>query len=214
MKTNYSHRVSLLSLLVPLWYLLGSTSFAIPVQDQGQIFGTGGNATITLDTLSQSITTGIAGQLVGIQIQYNGEDVSPAPLLDFSIIDGGNPPVGELLYEEILNLGDVADADLITWDLTAANLFFDVGDQFSFVLRTVEDAQFTIAGNDPPGYDGGELYLDGEPLPEDETNDIAFITFVDPDGGVTPVDEPLTFPLMLMGLVAIGVIRRIRNCSA
>jgi hypothetical protein len=211
MKTRCPYRVSLLSLLVPLSYLFASPSFAVPVQDQGQIFGTDGEVSITSDTLSQSITTGVAGQLVGIQIQYNGDGAFPAPLLDFSIVAGGNPPVGELLYEEILSLGDVLDGDLITWDLTATDLVFDIGDQFSFVMRTVEDAEFIIAGNDPPGYDGGELYLNGEPLPGDAVNDIAFITYVDPDGGVTPVDEPLTFPLMLMGLLAIGVIRRIRN---
>lgn len=188
----------------------GTATFAAPIQDQGQIFGTGGEVSITTDILSQSITTGIAGQLTGIQFQYNGDDVSPAPLLEFSIIEGGNPPVGSVLFTEQLDLGDVKFDDLITWDLTGANLFFNVGDQFTFAFTSADDSGFDIAGNDPPGYDGGELFRNGIALPDNEINDIAFITYVDPDS-VVPV--PPAIWLFGSGLIGLVGLARKRNAS-
>jgi len=203
MKLFKIYRISIYAAVVLFILQFGSPTLAVPIQDQGQIFGTGGEVSITTDILSQSITTGIAGQLTGIQIQYNGDDVSPAPLLEFSIVEGGNPPVGNVLFTVQLDLGDVNFDDLITWDLTGANLFFDVGAQFTFAFSSADDSGFDIAGNDPPGYDDGELFRNGIALPDDEINDIAFITFVDPDA-VFPVPEPTVLPPLLIGLLSLG----------
>jgi hypothetical protein len=119
--------------------------------------------------------------------------VSSAPALSFSIVDGGNPPVGVTLFSEQLNLGVVANSDIITWDLSGANLFFDVGDRFTLIMRSAEDSGFDIAGNDPPGYDGGELFRNGIALADGEVNDIAFITLVEPDPA-SPIPEPIYPP--------------------
>jgi hypothetical protein len=158
--------------------------FTFPVyaaRDQGQIFGTGDVVRITTDTLSQSITAGMTGQLTGVQIQWNADVPPPAPLLDLSIVAGGNPPTGDTLYFEQLDLGSRVDGDLFTWDIANANLFFEEGDQFTFTLRA-DAPGFVIAANDPPGYDGGDLFVNGVAVPESAANDIAFITFVgEPD---------------------------------
>jgi hypothetical protein len=105
-------------------------------RDQGQIFGTGGTVRLTSDTLSQSITTGITGQLTAIQIQWNGKASTAAPLMNFSIVAGGNPPTGDVLYFEALNFESAESNDVFTWDLTAANLFFEAGDRFTLTLNT------------------------------------------------------------------------------
>jgi YD repeat-containing protein len=106
-------------------------------RDQGQIFGTGGTVDATTDTLSQSITAGISGYLTGIQIQFNAEIPAPAPVLKFSIYAGGNPPTGDALYSEELDLESIAYDRLFTWDLTDASLFFEAGQRFTFTLRTL-----------------------------------------------------------------------------
>ena len=193
MKLSRIFRILPYPLVVLFFHFCSTSAFAIPVPDQGQIFGTDGKVSITTDTFSQSITTGISGRLTGIKIQYNGAVVSPSPLLSFSIVDGGNPPVGSTLFTEQLNLGVVAPSDIITWDLTGENLFFTVGDRFTFVIRSSDDSGFYIAGNDPPGYDGGELFRNGVALPDDEVNDIAFITLVDTDP-VSSIPEPMPPP--------------------
>lgn len=62
------------------------------VQDQGQIFGSDGEVTIVSQVHSQSITTGLAGQLTGIEIQIASfPDPEEYALLDFSLHLGGNP---------------------------------------------------------------------------------------------------------------------------
>jgi YD repeat-containing protein len=109
------------------------------VRDQGQIFDTGGTVDFTNDTISQSITAGIPGQLTRIQIQFNADIPSPVPRLRFSIFAGGNPPTGASLYSEDLYAASLTDNDLLSWDLTDANLFFETGEQFTFELRTLTE---------------------------------------------------------------------------
>ena len=148
---------------------------AIP--DQGQIFGTGGTLRLRTDVWSQSITTGISGRLSGIQLQF---DIPEPPVtLTLSIFEGGNPISGPELYSEQLLLTD-ADLDasgLFMWNLGNAGLSFDIDDIFSLRLQA-QQTGFVAAGNDPPGYDGGELYKNQAPSPG--LSDIAFITYVTP----------------------------------
>jgi hypothetical protein len=206
-----------------IFTLTGNALASAIQRDQGQIFGTDGVVTVASDTLSQSITTGLSGKLVSIQIQYNGPGLSPAPPLSFSIVDGGNPPVGDVLYGELLELGELTPGALISWDLTEANLFFDIGDQFTFVFRTANNSIFgDIAGNDPPGYDGGELFLNGVALPADAVNDIAFITYVDTAGatdGIGPEKIPtlgtwgLTLTICLLILLGALQLRSVKKAA-
>ena len=147
-------------------------------RDQGQIFGTGGEIELGTDTWSQSITTGLEGQLVGIEFQMHW---GPFPgTFEFALISGGNPPVGPVLYSEKVTISqeDLDDQSLFTWDVSPANLHFSFGEVFTFVIRA-QDSGFNLAGNDPPGYDGGELFKNGSALPESEVNDLGFISYVE-----------------------------------
>jgi hypothetical protein len=183
-----TRRVGLYRYLIHAVALLcASTVFAAGTRDQGQIFGTGGVVDIPTDTLAQSITAGRTGQLTGIQIQWNAPIPAPEVLLDLAIVEGSDPLRGKTLYTEQVRLDPVSNPDdsLFTWDLTRASLFFEAGDRFSFTL-SANRAGLVIAGNDPPGYARGVLSLNGDPLPTEEINDIAFITFVAGEGGEDP----------------------------
>ena len=161
------------------------------IRDQGRIFGTGGTVEVTENTLSQSITAGISGQLAAIKIQLNAEVPTPAPHLNLAILTGGHPPVGKVLFSELLDLRTAKNDDILTWDVRKANLVFNSGDQFVFTIST-SALGVVIAANDPPGYPGGELYLNGRALPPYEMNDIAFITYVvqPPAAADDPIPEP------------------------
>ncbi len=167
-----------LSLIVVVLFGLSSTAHG-SIQDQGQIFGTDGALDLETAEWSQSITTGISGLLTGIMIQFHyGIPVDP-PTLNLSIFSGGNPISGSALFSEqlIITSIDLDNDNLFTWDLSSAGLLFNVGDVFSFVLQA-EEVGYNIAGNDYPGYEGGELFGDKVVFPG--LNDIGFITFVTP----------------------------------
>ncbi len=172
-----------------------SNTHAAPTQDQGQLFGTGGVVGLGTDTYSQSITTGIKGRLTAIQIQFDTFP-TPAPSLVLSILDGANSPGAATLFSQQLNLGsaDLDAQNVFTWDVSSANLSFDVGDRFTFSLRALQPG-FVVAGNDPPGYAGGELFRNGVALPNAAVNDLAFITIVDPTGISIGFDMSEFFPL-------------------
>jgi hypothetical protein len=90
---------------------------------------------------------------------------------------------------------------LFTWDLSNADLLFDAGDVFCFVLQA-NSSGYNIAG-DADGYDRGSLYGNGVEFTG--LSDIAFITHVEP--------VPLPAVLFLFGsgildLIAVGRSRR------
>ena len=72
------------------------------------------------------------------------------------------------------------------------------GEQFTFNFAA-DTFGLVIAANDPPGYPGGGLFLDGELLPQSWVNDIAFITFVDPDASQGPVKYEVTISNLTAG---------------
>jgi hypothetical protein len=180
----------------PTWLFLAFAlavcpSFAVAfVADQGQIKDTDGVVNLGTDNWSQSITTGIAGPLAAIQIDFERESTALLPgIFNFSIYDGANPPTGTPLLSQQLtiSLEDLEplrppfdqEPSLYTWDVSSANLLFDVGDVFTFAF-SAEESGFEFAGNDPPGYVGGELFRNGVALPSSAVNDIAFISYVVP----------------------------------
>jgi hypothetical protein len=155
-------------------------------RDQGQILFTDGYYLLGVDEWSQSITTGIEGQLVEIQIHLAEGLPSPTPILTLSIADGDNPVSGNVLFSEDLDLS-TADPSLsmLTWDLRKADIFFDIGDVFSFGLQA-DGVGYRIEGNNDPGYEGGTLYKNREMLAD---SDIAFTTYVEP-----PEEPPTNWP--------------------
>ena len=158
------------------WAIDHETTTKTTERDQGQIFGTGGEVELGTDTWSQSITAGIPGQLAGIQFQIH---YGPLPgTFIFSLLGGGSPPDGPVLYSEevFIGLDDVDDDSVYMWDVTDANLFFGANDAFTFVL-SAEEFGFNIAGNHSPGYDFGDLFKNGSG-PVAEPSDIAFISYV------------------------------------
>jgi len=145
------------------------------LRDQGQIYGTDGDTELSIDEWSQSITAGIPGQLSKIQVAFQNIPISTRRLR-LSIFIGGNPISGSALFTEQIDI-PANNANPFTWDLNNANLLFNAGDVFSLVIQA-DEVGFEIAGNDPPGYTGGELFKNG--MPSDELSDIAFITYVTP----------------------------------
>lgn len=169
------------------WAIDHKTARRVTGPDQGQIFGTDGEVELRMDTWSQSITSGAAGQLVDMQIQIHW---GPLPaVFDFAIVSGGNPPTGSVLYSEqlMITADDLDGASLYTWNLSQANLQFDVGDVFTFVINAHDDG-FNIAGNSSPGYPGGELFKNG--VPDTEIGDIAFINYM-----TTPTGSDITLTM-------------------
>ncbi len=146
------------------------------VRDQGQIFGTGSIVNVGSDSWSQSITAGIEGTLAGIQLLV--ESAHPDGVdLHLAIYEGGHPLSGTPVLVETVTFSNNAE-ELFIWQTAPAGLHFGVGDVFSFAFSASESGVI-LSGNDPPGYGRGELYRNGSPLPVDDVNDLAFITYVE-----------------------------------
>jgi len=167
-----------LSIIVVMLFGLSSLAHG-SFRDQGQIWNTGGALELETEEWSQSITTGFSGQLTKIMIMFHDEVPAQPPALNLSIFDGGNPISGSALFSEQLFITstDLDEDNQFTWEISNAGLLFNAGDVFSFVLQA-DGVGYNIAGNDPPGYVGGELFKNG--MPNTELSDIAFITYIDP----------------------------------
>lgn len=177
--------------------LLPAIAWTAERHDQGHIFSTGDILQITRGTFSQTITAGVSGQLVRLEFQWNDDIPFPAPNLFLSIESGGIPGRGDTLYTETIDPTGEENSGVYSWDVRDARLFFEAGEQFTFNL-SADALGLVIAANDPPGYPGGALYLDGELLPDSWVNDIAFITYVDPDA----VKGPIEYEIKLTNLTA------------
>ena len=190
-------------------YIVPTVQAAV-VQDQGQIFGTDGLLDLGTDQWAQSITTGIAGQLSGVQLQFDGTGIpSGNPSITMSIFDGGNPVSGIPLFIEVLSLtnGDLDPGNLYLWDTSSAGIIFDIGDVFSLGFQAAATG-FIFPGNDGPGYDGGDLFKNGSVFGDgdfDKPRDIGFITFVDPAISAVPVPAAVwLFGTALIGFVGMS----------
>lgn len=187
-----------------------ATTSAAVVQDQGQIFGTSGLVYLENDTYSQSITAGIAGRLAGIEFQFDNSVGAPIGTvnLDFSLFTGGNPITGSSLFSESLSVSgaDLSGQGLYTWDTLSAGLDFSVGEVFTFVF-SAQTTGIILAGNDTPGYNGGDLFKNHASIPVQDVNDLGFRTYVD----VAVVPLPASLPLMIAGFAGFGFWRRKRG---
>ena len=197
--TRHRSAVALTTVTLALCLAAGPGMAAV-VKDQGRIYATAGAVEVTGDTLSQSVTAGISGQLAAIQLELIAPLPVPAPRLDLAIRAGGNPPAGKLLYSEQVNPGQLTSDQVLTWDIRKANIGLENGRRFVITLSASAPG-ITIAGNDPPGYLRGELYLNGKALPPSAANDIAFISYVaqaplNPD---EPIPAPGGFPVFEPG---------------
>ena len=193
------------SIATILTFAFASNLQAASIADQGQIFGTDGLLELGTDQWSQSITTGISGQLSGIEVQFDNERIPfGGPTISMSIFNGDNPVMGTPLFSELLSL---TNADLggpfdnvYLWDVRSAGLFFDVGDVFSLSFQAVAPGLF-FPGNDGPGYDGGDLYKNGSVFGDgsfENPRDIGFITYVNP--------IPLPAAFWLFGTALVGLV--------
>ena len=146
----------------------------LTIQDQGQLFDTDGNVELGTDFFSQSITAGVSGNLAAIEVQY--ETLDNVETIEYSLIAGGNPADGTLLFSEVVAEPDLSSEGVFRWSLPdLPELFFEEGEQFTFSFQA-ETAGVVFAASDPPDYVGGELY-EGNNL-SDQAGDIAFLTFV------------------------------------
>jgi hypothetical protein len=159
------------------------------VRDQGQIFGTGGNVVLGTEFFSQSITSGVTGELVAIEVQY--ENFGSVEPIEYSIFSGGNPVNGSVIYSELVSSPQTDVDGVFRWLLPASNtLFFAAGEQFTFAFQA-QIAGVIFAASDPPDYLGGELFENG--AQSTQAGDVAFITFVAP---VAPVPVPPSMALL------------------
>jgi hypothetical protein len=176
---------------------------AATVRDQGQIYLTDGRVILGTDFFSQSITAGISGDLVALEVLYEDGVVEP---VQFSIYSGGNPVSGDLLFSELITdpvfKTDEESPFVFRWDLSGANLYFDAGTQFIFAFQAAT-AGVQFSASDPPDYLGGELYQNG--FPSSQVSDLAFITYVQ------PIPLPPSLALFASACVGTGLIVRRRH---
>lgn len=137
------------------------TASTTALRDQGRIFGTDGTIDIGSDTLAQSVTAGMSGQLAAITMQWNDDMPDALPVLNLALLAGADPASWRTLYLQRVNpVTDLAvdSQGVFTWDLTEANLYFEKGDQFTFALsaepghtdvQLVSATDIGIMENDP-----------------------------------------------------------------
>ena len=133
------------------------------------------------------------------------------PMLTFSLWSGDNPTTvdPDLLSETLLMPGD--EETLFAWDVSAENLFFGVGELFTFGLSSASFSYVFAADNESAmepssGYAGGELFdFLG---PHATISDISFRTYVD-SVAVAPVPLPPALLFLSTGIATLLFRRRV-----
>ncbi len=203
---------------------LASPSQAAPVLDQSfDAFLAGADSAVSLNANfahAQSFTAGIAGQLTSVDLQIRRLDFNlPASDLTFDILPiAGGFPSGPALGSGTIALADIPDLDFsdgsfVSVDLSAFNIFVEVGDVLAIALEHLNAGAYVWLSI-PVGnlYANGSQFVSLPPGPfdfEQAGGDLGFRSFVDPDA-TQPVPEPGTLASLAFGLLLFGFARRQR----
>ncbi len=175
-----------------------STSGLAVVDQQNLTFSAGFNVNDPAFTWQQEVRTGIAGQLLSIDLFYDA--MTPVQPFLFFINAGSGWQTDANDFTTVVTPVDGTFAV----DVSSANLFFGVGSMFVFGIvglgPDVECCNLLGSGL-APGYAQGRLFVNGSANIGFEPADLLFRT------NVAAVPEPETYVLMLLGLAAAGALR-------
>jgi hypothetical protein len=175
-----------------------STSGLAVVDQQNLTFSAGFNVNDPAFTWQQEVRTGIAGQLLSIDLFYDA--MTPVQPFVFFINAGSGWQTDANDFTTVVTPVDGTFAV----DVSSANLFFGVGSMFVLGIvglgPDVECCNLLGSGL-APGYAQGRLFLNGSANIGFEPADLLFRT------NVAAVPEPETYVLMLLGLAAAGALR-------
>jgi len=199
---------------------------AVPLLDQAwdviDVTSVSAVGTVGPNVYQQGVTAGLTGKLSAVDLYVNSVFPSYPYFIDtFSLFVNLGAPFQTDAADYRANV-TVTTAGWHTFDLSAANIFVNAGDQFAIGfgflgLPISIDPGFDLVGpfigtDFNGGYAGGALYALSPPIfpnmpprlfgPSD--TDIYFRTYVEP----TSVTEPGTIALLGLGLLGIGLIRR------
>lgn len=199
-------------------------SSAAPVLDQSfDAVATGsdsGLSIVSLQSVAQTFTVGTSGLLSGVAVQVsavtlNPSDPPPTADLVFDILPtiGRTPsktPLASGLVPRAQIPPTMLDVPFVFIDLTAFNIFVDIGDMLAIALSHSSAGAYSwVRGRTQP-YSRGAGFVSFPTNTEFRPggDDLGFQTFVDPDAIVVQVSEPGTIALLGLGLIGIGFARR------
>jgi hypothetical protein len=175
--------------------LLGSQAFASPVIDQVSPFGGASFGAPSWQNWQQTVTVGISGTLVGVDLWDTDR-----PGATFYLNSGPAWQSDANNYSSVVTFSILNGWNYI--DVSSAGLYFTTGEQFVIGFSGGGGVAGGIGGSSAGGqYAGGTLYLTGTAWPE---YDIAFRTHVD-TGTPPAVPEPTSLLLLGTGLGALGL---------
>ena len=188
----------------------GAAQAAI-VQDQSYLVSDGNSfSTSTTDISSfrraQTFTVGVTGTLVEVDISIDPISISPSSIGSLNLLStSAGVPTATVQTSPTLT-------NMLVGGFLGFKFSLDVtaGEVLAFELVTTRNPSLAsplfINGSDPGGYAGGsDFFLNtkfGINNFTPNTADVNFRTFV--DGPVSPVPEPSTWAMMILGFAGVG----------